>query len=142
MKNLVIHINEKGIATNGTAIRKYFSTHKAGSYLLASRSLNKRTIPQNSYLHLIFSMLVEPLREAGWNNIRGMEDAKEFVKALFLTVTEKNEKTGEEIKRVKHTSELTKEEVQIFIDDLKQWSSEYLGFYIPDSNEQVSIFQY
>jgi hypothetical protein len=131
---------KEGVAITGAGLRNFFKLHKDGLYLLTTNSLKKRTLPQNSYMHSIFTMLVEPLRDAGWDNIRTMEDAKEFTKSLFLSVTITNGKTGEAVKRVRHTSELSVEETIVFIDDIKKWASEYLSFYIPDANEQVKIF--
>jgi hypothetical protein len=133
-----VHI-ENGLAINGKGVRNFFNLHKDGMYLLTTKSLRRRTLQQNDYQHVIYTMLVEPLREAGWDNIRTMEDAKEFVKSLFLTVTVTNEKTGEVVKRVRHTSELNVEETMIFIDDIKKWAAEYLCFVIPDPHTQMQL---
>jgi hypothetical protein len=139
MNTCIVHITWHEI-TNKAAVKKFFTGLQDGRYFVTAKSLKRRSIPTNSFLHVIFTMLVEPLREAGWNNIRTMEDAKEFIKALFLTVTERNEKTGEEIKRVRHTSELNQEEANQLIDEIYQWSAEYLSYVIPEPRKQMQLF--
>jgi hypothetical protein len=140
MNTCIVNITSHEI-TNKAAVRKFFNGLDDGRYFVTAKSLRRRSIPTNSFLHVIFTMLVDPLREAGWNNIRTMEDAKEFIKALFLTVTDRNEKTGEEVKRVRHTSELNQEEANQFIDDIYQWSAEYLSYIIPEPRKQMQLFK-
>lgn len=79
------------------------------------------------------------LRDAGWNHVKNKEDAHKFCKELFLRVVERNEKTGKETSRIKSTTELSKTEMMSYIEDIAQWSAEYLSIVIPPPNKDMEL---
>jgi len=97
----------------------------------------KRSLQQNKYMHLLFSIFTESLNELG-NNFTTKE-VKELCKAKFTLVDVANEHTGEILgQRVKGTSEMNKEELGIFIDKVIQWASEF-NIKLPLAGEQLLI---
>ena len=139
MQSLIVHIKDAKIL-NTKAVRLFFDIMKDGKHFITAKHITRRSTQQNSYIHVLFSMLLDPLRNAGWGNIKNDADVKDFVKQLFLSVKVTNEKTGEVVTFVKKTSELSKEDLAIFIDDMKQWASEYLGVYLPDPMTPIKLF--
>jgi hypothetical protein len=101
---------------------------------------NKRTSPQNRYLHALFTIFTKSLNELG-NNFK-TEEVKELVKFKFLTLEVVNESTGETIgQRIKGTHELNKEEMGDFIDRFMEWSATDFNIILPISDEQQK-FEY
>jgi len=97
----------------------------------------KRSLQQNKYMHLLFSIFTESLNELG-NNFTTKE-VKELCKAKFTLVDVANEQTGEILgQRIKATSEMNKEELGIFIDKVIQWASEF-NIKLPLAGEQLLI---
>lgn len=129
--------------TNKRAIKKLFDLWeelKTGKWSVEAKSITKRSLQANAYYWLILTEYVQPsLYECGWREIKTKEDAHHFVAKLFLRVKMINENTFEEIERVKSTTELTKEEFQIYLEEIRQWSAEYMQVYIPEPNEPVPI---
>jgi hypothetical protein len=129
--------------TNKRAIKKLFDLWKElkeGKWSLEAKSLTKRSLQANAYYWLILTEYVQPaLYECGWREVKTKEDAHHFVAKLFLKVKMVNENTFEESERVKSTTELTKEEFQIYLEEIRQWGAEYMNIYIPEPNEQTAI---
>jgi len=91
-----------------------------------------RSIPQNSYLHVCFTILAN---ETGYT----IEEIKSITKREFgsFMVYEKN---GH--KFLRSTAHLDTLEMTEFIDWLRQFASDQLGCYIPTSEEYlVSQFE-
>lgn len=136
----ILHFNH-GTLLNRTTGKKFFG-QLHGKYLIEAAKFNKRSNPQNSYYWLMLTMYVQPaLYEAGWDNIKTKDDAHEFVAEMFLTVKMTNEKTGESKPRVRSTTELTKEEFNIYLEEIWRWAAEYLGITIPSPNEQLDMYE-
>lgn len=97
----------------------------------------RRSIRQNSYLHLILQWFALEYGET-----------TEYVKQYFfkkvvnreLFQTEHiNEKTGEIREDWKSTAVLTKNELTTAIDRFRVWSSREAGIYLPDPSDLASI---
>lgn len=140
MKEAIVYINESGEIANKNAVKEFFKL-KPGRYKITANNCDKRTLPQNAYFHSILPELQKGLYDAGWRNITNVNRAKRMIKELFLTEIEKNEVTGEEMKVVRDTHDLNKEEMSNFLDEVLQWAAEYLSVTIYSPNEQ-SKFQY
>ncbi len=75
---------------------------------------SKRSIKQNAYLHLAFTIIKEGLNDLG--NDFSVLEIKELLKYKFLLTEVFSEKTGEIFgQRIRGTSELSKEELCDFI---------------------------
>jgi hypothetical protein len=129
--------------TNKRAIKKLFELWeelKAGKWSIEASEITKRSLPQNKYYWQILTHYVQPgLYNLGWREIKTKDDAHYFIAKIFLKVKMVNEKTGEETEKIRSTTDLTKEEFQIYCEEIRQWGSEYLGVYIPEPNETVPI---
>lgn len=135
MSECLIHtINGK--IQNPEVIRKIIANLGDGHHMVKVTSQKARSKPQNAYFHgVMLPIIVDGLREAGWDDVHDAEDAKNIVKALFLTRTSVNKKTGETAEMIRNTSGLTTLEFTEFIDRLIKWGAEYLNIQIPYPNE-------
>lgn len=137
--NVIIHIKE-GKITNIKAVSNFFRELKDGKYILEAKSYSKRSLNQNNYYWLMMTEYILPgLRNLGWEHIRTKDDASDYCKKRFLTVSEVNKNTGEMIDRIRGTSELSKAETSEYWERIWQFASEDLGIYIPPPNTDISI---
>jgi hypothetical protein len=127
--NGIVHITR--VSPNGTLpkrisdeIRNYFSFLKNKPVEIKIRKVSsKRSLEQNSYLHLMFSIITEALNEQG--NTFLESEIKGALKLKFLLIEVYNEATGELLsERVRDTSELSVGDMAIFIEQCIQWSAE------------------
>ena len=97
-----------------------------------------RSLAQNAYMHLMFTIFKDALNDLG--NEFNMPQVKEMLKLKFLKTEVVNEDTGETIgERVRHTSELTTTELNVFIEDVIRYGAEEFNVTIPFPNEQLTI---
>lgn len=129
------------MVSNTSAIDKAFRELKEGDYEMKLIRRNKRSLNQNAFFHAIMPDIQQGLYEAGFHEVKSAEDAKTVVKNLFLKKKITNELTGDEIIIIRDTSDLTKEEMMVFIDEVIRWAAEYLGITIYSPSEQ-SAFSY
>lgn len=140
MTDVIIHIKDKAI-TNKPVIKKFFDELADGKYLITAKSIKRRTLPQNAYLHAVIIPLVfQGLRDVGYDDVRDFEDAKTVIKTLFLKRKIENRHTGEVIEIIRRTRDLTTIEMMTLIEEVAKWSIEYLNVYIPMPNEQSIMF--
>lgn len=98
----------------------------------------KRSIRQNSYLHLLFNIFTEALNDLG--NEFTPDEVKELCKAKFCLIDVMNVDTGEVIgQRIKGTSEMTKIEFAEFIENIIRWSADYFHIVLPYPQEQLTL---
>jgi hypothetical protein len=135
LKEFTVTITEDHQIKGEGLLLKAYKNLKPGTYRNQLTSLNRRSLSQNAYLHVVFTLCQRGLIDGGYSNIKSMEDAKDFYKELFLTVEHINEQTGEVYKVVRRTSDLSKEEMAEFIQRVIDHQLEWFGNYIPDSNE-------
>lgn len=120
-------------------LRRYFDELPKGRYYVKIEDKTKRTLNQNDYLHTIFPLIQKGLYDNGYRGIKTPLQAKEVCKELFLSYEERNEITGAKIKMVRRTRDLTKAEMCVFIDEIIEWASEYLGVVVPPPNSQTEF---
>ncbi len=97
----------------------------------------KRSLQQNAYLHLLFTILTESLNDLG-NNFTMLE-VKELMKAKFALIDVVNEESGEVLgKRIKHTSEMTKTQLNEFFESIIRWAAE-MNIILPYPSEQINL---
>lgn len=112
-------------------------SNKPGYYRYDQYSLNKRSNQQNRYVHVCFTLAQKGLYDSGYEKITTPESAKAWYKNHFLKIDAVNEKTGEVYEYVRHTSELSKDEMTEFIDRMRDYSLEFTGVYIPTPEEYL-----
>lgn len=99
---------------------------------------SKRSLPQNSYQHLLYSIFRDALNDLG--NEFTMQEVKDLCKYKFLLIDVINEETGEVIgKRIKGTSELSKVETMEYLDKIIEWAKESFNIKLPLPNESLEI---
>lgn len=105
--------------------------------ILIERSSGKRSIPQNSYLHLLFTIFKNELNNLG--NEFTMDEVKEMCIHKCSVETEViNKNTGELMfMRKKRTSELSKTEMSDFIESIIRWGADMFNIILPYPNEQI-----
>lgn len=135
MKELIIY--KQGEITNQPALDRFLKELPDGPTLLKATDRRKRSIEQNAYLHgVVLPLVRDGLINAGYD-INSNEEAKKVVKSLFCKKILSDGVT--EITVHQDTSELTKDEFSAFIDNIQRWASEFLGVYVPSSEEQMSF---
>jgi len=140
MSEYFIHINQEGKILNRKVLRSAFSDLKAGRYSIKIDRANKRSLNQNNfYWGVVVPLVKEGLKDIGYNEIRTNEQAHETLKFLFLKKQIPNENTGEIIEILGSTAKLTTIEFNLFIEQVAQWCSEFLGFVLPMPNEQLQM---
>lgn len=96
------------------------------------KEVEKRTLKQNNYLHLILSLLA---METG----NTLEYAKEvFYKRAAnkeIFIREKEDELIGKIEYLRSSADLTQEEFSLSIDRFRDWSSQVAGVYLPAPNE-------
>jgi hypothetical protein len=85
-------------------------------------------------------IIKDALREAGWNEIKTIEDAKDFVKVKFLKYDLVNEETGEVVMMFRNTSALTKLQFMELVTDVQIWLLDYFNIDLPLPGEQSKMF--
>ena len=110
-----------------------------GRYLAKIEAKNKRTSPQNRYMHLMFSMIQKGFYDLGYREMKTADQAKSQMKQLFLKYEAENG-FGGKIIMIKRTRDLTKEQMAVFIDECVQFAAENLSVVIPAPNEQTKMF--
>lgn len=97
------------------------------------KAIEKRSLSQNSYLHLLLSLLA---METG--------NTLDYVKEIFykraankeLFVREKEDEILGKVEYLRSSADLSKEEMTLSIDRFRDWSSQTAGIYLPTANEQ------
>lgn len=124
-------INPKGFKT-------LIESLKDGKYKCEISPVNQRTLPQNSYLH---GILIPEFRKAlvsvGYDEVKNDDQSKQIMKSMFLTIETPNKETGEMIKYVRRTRDLTKEELNILIEEVIKFCAENMNYLIPFPSEQL-----
>ena len=98
----------------------------------------KRSLQQNAYLHLLFTIFAESLNDLG--NEFTVDEVKELCKAKFALIDVMNKETGECLgQRIKGTSEMTKTELNLFIENIIRWAADYFSIVLPYPSEQLEV---
>ncbi len=111
---------------------EYLQTAKQRLYKIKAFS-RSRSIPQNSYLHLIFDFI-----EEFWNTWHDKEELKEIFKSKFLRTYSYEFKTI----YIKPTKSLTSKEMTDFIEKIRVWARDFLQLDIPDPEEKRMLEYY
>jgi hypothetical protein len=137
---LFVYVDERGLRDPQRLI-KSFEGKRPGRYKVTQEEHNKRSIPQNAYLHAVLLPIVrDALRDAGWSHIRTIDHAKDYIKVKFLMKEEVNEQTGEIMQTFRNTSDLSKVEMNMLYDEVAVWLWDYFNIRLPMPGEQTQLF--
>lgn len=100
----------------------------------------KRSNPQNAYLHLILTIFSNELIDLTGDERLDMETVKSMCKIKYLSENLIDEETGEvKATYVRKTSQLNKDEMGEFIENVKRYAMDMFGIYLPDANSQIQL---
>lgn len=119
------------VGTNEEII-EYLKTARKRLYKLKAFS-RSRSIPQNSYLHLIFEFI-----EEFWNTWHDKDELKEILKSKFLRTYSYTLRTT----YIKPTKQLDTREMTVFIEKIRVWARDFLSLNIPDPEEKRMLEYY
>lgn len=129
---------KNGKIENKLDVAKMFKLED-GNYKVTLEPTKKRTLLQNSWFHAVLPEIVQGLRDAGYNEIRNEDDAKEVVKSLFF---KKKVTNGiEEIEVIEKTSKTEKFHFAEKADMIITWAKDYLGIDIAPPGKQIDVFE-
>ena len=126
-------INRKGLIKD---LASYFEGKKVT--IIIEKYRKNRSNEQNSYY---WGVVVEAVK-IGLNDVgykMNSEATHELIKYKFLQKELINEETGEILKTIGSTTELSTSEFMDLLAQIQQWAAEYLNIIIPDPNEQGSL---
>ena len=139
-KQSTIITMENGQIKNKKSVREFFLNLKDGRYILEADNSKKRTIPQNSYLHgILIPEFRKALNSIGYDEVKTDAQSKLIMKSMFLTRETVNHQTGEMIKYVQDTADLTTTELNVLIDEVIKFSAENMHYEIMYPNQQSSF---
>jgi hypothetical protein len=139
MREFFINISN-GHITNRKVVAIQFDLPD-GSYLVTIRSKKNRSIPQNAYYWAaVLPLIKSGLNDAGYSEVKTINDAHEVVKGLFLKKYITNQE-GTALEISGSTANLSTVEFNELIEKVQQWAAEFLGIEIPDPNEQIILFE-
>lgn len=131
---------EDGAIKNKVTVKKLFDQLQDGRYKVTITKSNKRTLPQNAWLHAVLPDILNALREAGYNELRNVDDAKLIIKSLFF---KKKVSNGiDEIEVIEDTSKTSKEVFVERADQIINWAKEYLGIDIAPPLKKFEMFEH
>ena len=138
-KEIYIRINDSKQWNNTKVLWDYLRTLGNGKYKITISKATKRTLAQNDWFHSILPLIRDGLRDAGYNEIRTNEDAKDFVKSLFFS--EEISNGIETMKIVRGTSETSKLDFASRAEDIIIWAQTYLGIDVAPPGKQFEFFE-
>ena len=132
---------KNGAITNGKVWRKYISQLADGYYTVKIENKKKRSLNQsNYYWGVVIPIVLDGLRDIGYNDVKTSNDTHEILKKLFLRKDFTNGKTGDVIPITGSTAELTTAGFNEFIEDISEWAAEYLSVVIPAPNTSQDLW--
>lgn len=133
----ICHISNRQILNKST-VKKYFDQLADGRYLVIIQNKNKRTLPMNAYLHgVLIPEFRKALNSVGYAEVKNDDQAKLILKSMFLVDSVFNKETGEVIKYVKDTHDLTTIEMSELFEEVIRFSAANMDYQIPYPNEQL-----
>ena len=128
-----------GQITNKKVVASQFALPD-GSYYAEIKSKKHRSLNQNRFWWGALLPLVKMgLNDAGYSEVKTVEDAHEVLKALFLKKHISNP-DGLALEMSGSTAELTTVEFNELIEKVQMWASDFLGVVIPNPGEPMIMF--
>lgn len=139
MSDFILYIEQSQIK-NKVTVRKFFDQLQDGRYKVTIAKSNKRSLQQNAWLHAVLPDILKGLRDAGYNELRTVDDAKLIIKSLFF---KKKVSNGiDEIEVIEDTSKTSKEVFVERADHIINWAKDYLGIDIAPPLKKFELFEY
>jgi hypothetical protein len=114
---------------------------KDGRWYVEFSNRNKRTLPMNKYLHgVLIPEFRKALNSVGYAEVKNDHQAKLILKSMFLTGEVFNKETGEVIKYVKDTHDLTTIEMSELFEEVIRFTAANMDYQIPFPGEALKLF--
>ena len=108
--------------------------------LIARKKRSRRTLPQNAFLHVLFTIFSVELISLTGNKIYTPVLVKSMMKLKFLKYDLVDENTGEVVgEAIKDTHTLKKGECADFISEVLQYAAEKYHIVLPEPKEQIRL---
>lgn len=141
MDQIFIELQDGKLTRGRNSLVKLFSGLTGRFTITIEKTKRKRSDRQNRFFHgVIVEMFSDRLLELGWREAKSKVWTKEYIKKEVLMKDYYNELTGEVKSMPGKTSELSTSEFKELVADCQQYAAENLDLYIPDPEEQMSIF--
>ena len=118
------------IIENETDFYKYVSSLNCGDLSISVEPFkNKRSLQQNKYMWVLYTIVSKHTGDS-------TEDTHEYFKQKFLTKRNITDyETGGEIAVINSTTKLNTFEMSEYLENVKRFSAEFFGLYLPDASE-------
>lgn len=136
--DFIIEKQENGLWRNLAAYKQHLKDLPAGRYKVKIENEDKRSNSQNAWFHVVLPEILIGLRDAGYEDIKTPEDAKDLVKALFFKKQVSN--GPETIEVIQGTSKTSKLDFSSKAEEIIKWAAEYLGIEIAPPDKQLEAF--
>jgi len=98
----------------------------------------KRSLKQNRYYWgVVVPLVKDGMIEVGYRMTK--ESTHEYLLSNFNIIELVNEHSGEILKSIGRTTEMSTVEITTYFEKIAEWSLEYLNVIIPIPNEQLEI---
>lgn len=135
----IIEKQDNKLWRNIKAYKQYLNDLPAGRYKVVIENEDKRTGPQNRWIHSVLPEILFALRNQGFDEIKTTEDAKDLIKTIFFKKQVTN--GTETIEVIQGTSKTSKLDFTSRAEDIIKWASEYLGIDIAPPEKQLQIYE-
>lgn len=106
--------------------------------IVVERKKKQRSLSQNNYIHALFKIYATELVELTGDLKYNPEYVKGLCKCKFLMADDVDKSTGEVIGQyIRHTSELTPNELNIFFESVIRWAAETFHIILPYPKEKL-----
>ena len=110
------------------------------NYILTiERQKRKRSLLQNAYYWgVILPIVKNGLIDVGYRLTT--EAVHEYLKSKFNIIEIVNENTGEILKSISSTTEMSTSKMMDYFAEITEWAATYLNIQIPEPGEQLTAF--
>lgn len=136
--DFILEKQENKLWRNIKAYKQYLNDLPPGRYKIVVENEDKRTLQQNRWIHAVLPDILMGLRDAGYDEVKTTEDAKDVVKAIFFKKQVSN--GSETIEVVQGTSKTSKFDFSSRAGDIIKWAKEYLEIDIAPPGDQLMAF--
>lgn len=143
MKLEAIGISEKGSfrVVNAAMFRGECQKLPAGRYrIVVEKARKKKSNPQLGWLYgQIYPHVLQGLIDAGYDEFTNLDQVDAKCKEMFARQEIVNKYTGEIMSIPALKRDMTTVEFSTFVDEIRDWSREYLNVEIPDPETNLKM---
>lgn len=99
---------------------------------------NKSNSQLGYYFSCVLPMFMQGAIDAGWE-VTSLDECDAWLKSQFANRDLINKHSGEVIQVPALKRQMTTVEFSTFVNQVREWASEFLGVYIPEPGEQTNI---